>query len=162
MRNWPYAYALLDGEDSAVAGKVAVAPVPGQPGGAPSAALGGSTLAINAFSDQPDEAYALIAFLLEPGQMIERAAVAGQFPPRPALYDTPELGRALQIPLAEARRIIEAAVPRPVSPVYSQLSNILQVALHRALTRQQDPRPALREAAAEMRALLDRLQLGTS
>lgn len=163
MRNWPYAFALLDeAADSAVAGKVGVAPVPGQPGGRPTAALGGSTLAINAFSDQPDEAYRLMAFLLESEQMIERAAVAGQFPPRHALYDTSELAAALKIPTGEARRIIEAAVPRPVSPVYSQLSEILQVSLHRALTRQQQPRPALYEAAAAMRALLARLRLGTS
>ena len=163
MRNWPYAYALLeDRAESMVAGKFRVAPVPGQPGGAPSAALGGSTLAINAHSDQPDDAYALIQFLLEPEQMIERAEVAGQFPPRPALYATPELARALKIPPAEARRIIQAAVPRPVSPVYSQLSNILQVSLHRALTRQQEPTAALQDAAAGMRALLARLKLGVS
>ena len=110
MRNWPYAFALMDGAESAVAGRFAVAPMPGQAGGAPTAALGGSTLAINAFSDQPDDAYRLIAFLPQPAQMIERAEVAGQFPPRPALYDDPALADALRIPAAEARRIIEAAV----------------------------------------------------
>ncbi|HQZ37727.1 MAG TPA: ABC transporter substrate-binding protein [Vicinamibacterales bacterium] len=163
MRNWPYAYALLeDASESRVAGVVAVAPMPGAPGGAPTAALGGSTLAINAYSDQPDDAYRLIDFLLQPEQMLERAAVAGQFPPRQALYDTPELAGALDIPPSEARRIIEAAVPRPVSPVYSQLSEILQVSLHRALTRQQDPRPALEEAASAMRMLLARLELSPS
>jgi multiple sugar transport system substrate-binding protein len=160
MRNWPYAFALMDDAGSPVRGRFAVAPMPGQAGGAPTAALGGSTLAVNAFSDQPDDAYRLIAFLLEPAQMIERAQVAGQFPPRPALYDDPALAEALRIPVAEARRIIEAAVPRPVSPVYSQLSSILQVSLHRALTRQQEPREALHDAATEMRGLLHRLQLG--
>ncbi|MEZ5285219.1 MAG: ABC transporter substrate-binding protein [Vicinamibacterales bacterium] len=160
MRNWPYAYALVeDDTTSKVAGRVGVAPVPGQPGGRPTAALGGSTLAINAYSDQPDEAYALIAFLLQPDQMIERAAIAGQFPPRVSLYDTPELAAALRVPTDEARRIIEAAVPRPVSPVYSQLSELLQVSLHRALTRQQEPRAALDDAATAMRALLARVQL---
>jgi multiple sugar transport system substrate-binding protein len=162
MRNWPYAFALMDDAESAVAGRFAVAPVPGQAGRAPTAALGGSTLAVNAFSDQPDDAYRLIAFLLEPAQMVERAEVAGQFPPRPALYDDPALAAALKIPAAEARRIIEAAVSRPVSPVYSQLSSILQLSLHRALTRQQEPQEALHDAATEMRTLLERLQLGAS
>jgi multiple sugar transport system substrate-binding protein len=163
MRNWPYAYALMeDPGQSAVAGAFAVAPMPAQPGGAPTAALGGSTLAVNAFSDQPDDAFRLIEFLLQPQQVLERAEMAGQFPPRPSLYDGPALTRALKIPAAEARRIIEAAVPRPVSPVYSQLSTILQVSVHRALTRQQEPRAALAEAGAEMRALLARLKLGTS
>jgi multiple sugar transport system substrate-binding protein len=160
MRNWPYAYALLDADESQVAGRFAVAPLPGGPGGAPAAALGGSTLAINAYSDQPDDAYRLIEFLLQPQQMIERARIAGQFPPARALYDTAELAAALTVPAAEVRRIIDAAVARPVTPVYSQLSSILQVSVHRALTRQAEPRAALAEAAALIRALLARLQLG--
>jgi multiple sugar transport system substrate-binding protein len=161
MRNWPYAYALLqDRSTSAVAGRFAVAALPAGPGGVPTAALGGSQLAINAFSDQPDDAYLLIDFLLQPAQMLERARVAGQLPPRPALYDSDALAGALDFPPAEARRIIERAVPRPVTPVYSELSQILQVSLHRALTRQQDPGAALGDAAAAMRRLLARAQLG--
>jgi multiple sugar transport system substrate-binding protein len=162
MRNWPYAYALLDdAAESAVAGKFAVAPMPGAPGGTSAAALGGSTLAVNAFSDQPADAYRLIAFLLERPQMIERAREAGQFPPMPALYDDPALADALRIPALEARRIIQAAVPRPVTPVYSQLSSMLQVSLHRALSGQQEPRAALDEAAAQMRTLLRRVRLAS-
>jgi multiple sugar transport system substrate-binding protein len=163
MRNWPYAHALLsDRDESQVASRFAVAPMPGGEGGMPAAALGGSTLAINAYSDQPDEAYRLIEFLLQPQQMIERARVAGQFPPAHALYGTASLDAALTVPAADARRIIEAAVPRPATPVYSQLSSILQVSVHRALTRQQEPRAALREAAAAIRDLLARLQLQPS
>jgi ABC-type glycerol-3-phosphate transport system substrate-binding protein len=162
MRNWPYAFALLaDGEGSAVANHFAVTTMPAQPGGVPTATLGGSTLAVNAFSDQPEEAYQLIAFLLEPEQMMERARVAGQFPSRAALYDDPALTDALGIPADDARRVIAAATPRPVSPVYSQLSAILQVSLHRALTRQQEPAAALAEAAAAMRTLLESVRLSS-
>lgn len=161
MRNWPYASALLaQKDDSAVAGRFAVAPLPGTPAGQPTAALGGSALAVNAHSDQPAEARALIAFLLEPEQMIERARSVGQFPPRPALYDDPALAEALGIPPAEARRIIETARPRPVTPVYTELSAILQVAVHGVLTRQEEPRPALQRAAARMRDLLASTGLG--
>ncbi|HVG87078.1 MAG TPA: ABC transporter substrate-binding protein, partial [Vicinamibacterales bacterium] len=74
MRNWPYANALLAQADgSAVAGRFGVAPMPAGPGGPSTSALGGSALAINAHSDQPAEAYALIDFLLQPAQMLERA-----------------------------------------------------------------------------------------
>ena len=92
--------------------------------------------------------------------MLERAEGVGQFPTRPALYDDPALARALAIPPAQARAVIEHAVPRPVTPVYTQLSDILQVYLHRALTRQQEPAAALGHAAAEMQVLLDRAGLG--
>ena len=161
MRNWPYAYALLrDRSQSSVAERFAVTTMPAGPGGRATAALGGSALAINAYSDQPVAAYQLIDYLLHPDQMIERARVAGQYPTRPALYQTRELAEALTIPPADALKIIERAVARPVTPVYRQLSEILQISLHRALTRQQEPRAALQDAAAAMRALLAKVKLG--
>lgn len=160
MRNWPYAYSLLaDAAQSSVAGRFAVAAMPAAAGGAPAAALGGAVLAVNAHSELPDEAYRLIEFLLQPEQMIERAAIAGQFPPRRSLYETGALEKALTIPAADAMRVIQHAVARPATPVYSQLSEILQVALHRALTQQQEPREALHGAAAGMRTLLARVRL---
>jgi ABC-type glycerol-3-phosphate transport system substrate-binding protein len=57
--------------------------------------------------------------------------------------------------------VLEAAVPRPATPVYSELSEILQVRIHRALTGQQLPAAALQDAAREMRALLARAGLST-
>ena len=160
MRNWPYAYPLMqDSGASRVAGRFAVAPMPAAQGGAPTAALGGGQLAINAHSRHPDEAYELVAFLLAPEQMLERARVVGQYPSRPDLYGNPALAGALPIPPADARRIIEAATPRPVTPVYTQLSEILQIHLHRALTRQAEPADALESAARAMEALLDRTGL---
>jgi multiple sugar transport system substrate-binding protein len=92
--------------------------------------------------------------------MLERARVAGQYPTRPALYETAALADALEIPVDEAFAVIQRATPRPVTPVYSQLSDILQISIHRVLTRQQEPGPALREAAAAMRTLLARAGLG--
>jgi multiple sugar transport system substrate-binding protein len=160
MRNWPYAVPLLsDARQSRVAGRFAVAPMPAAPGGTSTAALGGSQLAINARSEQPDNAYALIRFLLEPAQMIERAGVVGQYPSRPALYDDEAVRAALPIPSTEALAIVERAVARPATPVYSELSSILQVHLHRALTVQVEVREALETAATEMRALLARARL---
>ena len=160
MRNWPYAYSLLqDAAASKVAGRFAVASLPAGNGGIPAAALGGAQLAINAFSDQPDAAYHLIDFLLQPEQMIERVRVAGQFPPWPSLYASAQVAEALDIPPDTARAIVTRAVPRPVTPVYSELSEILQVALHRALTRQQEPDAALRDAAGSMRQVLAKAKL---
>jgi multiple sugar transport system substrate-binding protein len=160
MRNWPYAVALLnDASQSTVAGRFGVAPMPAGPGGRPTAALGGSQLAVNARSPHPELAYALMEFLLAPEQMLERARLAGQYPSRRAMYDQPELAEVLELPPAEVRRIIEAATPRPATPVYSELSESLQIHLHRALSGQERPRDALSLAAAEMRRLLGRAGL---
>ncbi|MGH6690099.1 MAG: ABC transporter substrate-binding protein [Gemmatimonadales bacterium] len=161
MRNWPYAYGLMqDSSESRVAGRFSVAPMPAGPGGSPTAALGGAQLAINRRTEHPEAAWAVIEFLTRPEQMLERARVVGQFPPRVALYDSPQLAADLGIPPATARRVIEYAVPRPVTPVYNQLSEILQIHLHRALTRQSEPASALAQAQGEMQRLLDRAGLG--
>jgi multiple sugar transport system substrate-binding protein len=160
MRNWPYAFALMqDSEQSQVAGKYAVTVMPASASGSPTAALGGSQLAINARTRHPEAAYRVIEFMTRPEQMLERARVAGQYPARQSVYDNPELARALPIPVADVRRIIRSATPRPVTPVYTELSGILQIALHRALTHQAEPRPALENAARQMRELLDRVGL---
>jgi multiple sugar transport system substrate-binding protein len=162
MRNWPYAYPLMqDTAESRVAGKFSVAPMPAGPGGSPTAAVGGAQLAINRRSEHPEAAWALINFLTQPEQMRERATVVGQFPTRTAVYDDPELASGLAIQPATVRRIIEYGVPRPVTPIYTQLSEILQIHLHRALTRQSEPAEALARAQTEMQRLLNRAGLGT-
>ncbi|MEQ1911603.1 MAG: ABC transporter substrate-binding protein, partial [Vicinamibacterales bacterium] len=137
MRNWPYAAPLLgDSSKSRVAGRFAVASMPSAPGGVASATLGGSQLAINARSRHPESAFALIEFLTAPEQMIERMREVGQYPSRPGLYDTRALSDVSTLPPLTMRSIIERAVPRPVTPVYMQLSEILQGRLHGALTGQ--------------------------
>jgi multiple sugar transport system substrate-binding protein len=157
MRNWPYAYAMMqDPAQSRVAGRFAVAPMPATPAGHPTAALGGAQLAINARSKHPDAAFTVIRFLTQPEQMLERARLIGQFPARQALYQGRDLEQALAIPAAQACEIIAHAVPRPVTPAYAELSALLQIQLHRALTGQSEPAVALREAAAQMRTLLKR------
>jgi ABC-type glycerol-3-phosphate transport system substrate-binding protein len=162
MRNWPYAYPLMqDTAESRVAGKFSVAPMPAGAGGSPTAAVGGAQLAINRRSEHPEAAWALIDFLTQPEQMRERATVVGQFPTRTAVYDDPELASGLAVEPATVRRIIEYGVPRPVTPIYTQLSEILQIQLHRALTRQTEPAEALARAQAEMQRLLNRAGLGT-
>lgn len=161
MRNWPYAVApMQDSTQSRVAGRFAVAPMPAGPGGRHTAAFGGAQLAINGFSPEAAAAWRVIEYLTRPEQMLERARVVGQFPTRTAVYDDPALADALSIPPAQARAIVEAAVPRPVTPVYTQLSEILQIQLHRALSLQVEPAAALSRAAFEMQELLDRAGLG--
>ena len=136
MRNWPYAAALLQGEQ---AFKWAVSPMPHEPtlGGRATATLGGGALAINARTTHIREAEALVAFLTSKEALLQRARIAGHYPPRPSLYvrtGANDLAAALAIDIDAARTIIDSATPRPVTPIYTELSSILQVQLHRALT----------------------------
>lgn len=148
MRNWPYAVAAMrDAKESRVAGRFAIAPMPAAPGGRAAATLGGAPLAINAWSEQPELAYRLIAFLTAPEQMRERTRVVGQYPARLSLYR--------DAALADALPVVEAAVARPATPVWAELSSELQIGLHRALTGEAEPRDALEAAAARMQHVLD-------
>jgi multiple sugar transport system substrate-binding protein len=157
LRNWPYAYPLLDRPgESRVAGRFAIAPMPAAPGGEPTAALGGAQLAINAHSRHPKAAWRLIAELTSPARMLERAQVVGQYPARRSLYSDPRLAEALAADPAQVLNIVERARPRPVTPVYTELSEILQIHLHRALAGQTEPKPALVQAAREMERVLAR------
>jgi multiple sugar transport system substrate-binding protein len=160
MRNWPYAWSLVNAPgESRVAGKIGIAPFPPADGGNAAATLGGAQLAVNAFSDQRELAFALIDYLTAPEQMLERARVAAQLPSRRSLYGSDALASVLPLPLTEIRSALDAAIPRPVTPVYSELSELLQVHVHRALTGQQDPAAALRLAARDIRVLLSRAGL---
>jgi multiple sugar transport system substrate-binding protein len=162
MRNWPYAWALLQNRtESHVAGRFSVAPFPAGEGGRPTAALGGAQLAINRRTADPALAWALVDYLTAPAQMLERAQLAAQLPARASLYDTDALARILPLPAGLVQEVLEVAEPRPVTPVYAELSEILQIRLHRALSGQQSPETALRDAAREMRALLERTGLGS-
>lgn len=155
MRNWPYAYPLLQqADESKVAGTIAVAPMPAGPGGEPTATLGGAHLAINARTRHPDAAWKLVEFLTAPEQLVERARIAGQYPPRPALYRSGELEGLLPIPPADALAVIEHATPRPITPVYAELSAALQVHLHRALGEQVSVEAAITAAAADISDVL--------
>ena len=156
MRNWPYAVTIMNvPKDSRVAGKFAVAPMPRASGGVSTATLGGSALAINAFTEHPDAAWKLVDFLCAPDQMLERSRLGG-YPPRRALYDDPRLAGVIPIPVALARSIVERAAARPATPIYSQLSELLQIDLHRALSGQVAPDQALHEAARAMNALVEK------
>ena len=43
-----------------------------------------------------------------------------------------------------------------MTPIYTELSEILQIELHRALVRQAEPREALDAAAAKINVLIER------
>ena len=93
-------------------------------------------------------------YLTAPAQQLERAAATGDYPTRKALFDDPRLASALAVPLDQVRTAIESAVPRPVTPIYTELSGLLQIQLHSALTGQASPADALHEAARQMNGVI--------
>ncbi len=151
MRNWPYAYALGNAADSAVAGRFDVVPLPrGAEGTGSVATLGGWNAAVSAYSREPEAATELVLFLTSEAIQKDRAIRYSFLPTIAALYDDPEIAAAQ--PLIPAwREVLANAVPRPSAPTgvhYSQVSQEIWTAAHNTI--------AGRGTAAENLAELER------
>jgi multiple sugar transport system substrate-binding protein len=157
MRNWPYAYALMEQPGSPVKGKFALLPPLHGPKERPVAVLGGGALAVNALSRHPQEAMQLLRFLLKPENLRDRALALGMLPPLKSLYADPALTAKFPF-LKSLKEVLFTARPRPITPLYSLISDILRLHFSRALTQQEPPEEALRRGQAEIAALLARFQ----
>ena len=155
MRNWPYACTVMNEPGSPVKGKFALLPPPHGPRGRSTSAFGGGVLGINAFSRHPQAAWELLRFLLAPDNLKERSLALGFLPPLKSLYHDPDLMAAFPY-LQDLRQVFFSARPRPNSPLYSFISDILRIHLSRALTRQEEPAEALRLAQARILQVLQR------
>ncbi len=136
MRNWPYAWSLLQADDSPVRGKVAVAPLPkGGPEGQHSATLGGWQLAVSKYSDQQEAAIEFVKFLTSEAEQKRRATEASFAPTIKTLYDDPDVLAANPF-FAQLGEVLEGAVARPSSLTgthYVQISTRFWEAVHATL-----------------------------
>ena len=124
MRNWPYAYSLSEGADSAVAGKFAVEPLPaGANGGQSAACLGGWNLAVSKYSRHEKEAIDLVKFLTSKTAQKERAIGGTRLPTIPALYKDADVLQKQPI-IGQWESIVTKAVPRPSAPTKSQYNEV--------------------------------------
>ncbi|MCC6965794.1 MAG: ABC transporter substrate-binding protein [Nitrospira sp.] len=132
-RNWPYAWELANNRArSTIVGQVGVAPLPGFTPGRTAAALGGWLYGISAYSQHPDEAWRLIEFLSSHAMQKKFSREAGIAPSRETLFSDPDiLARSPQ--LRNQLAVLQAATPRPRSPVYPAISHWLQRYFSRAL-----------------------------
>jgi multiple sugar transport system substrate-binding protein len=143
MRNWPYAYAL--GKDSKIADKFDISTFPGYKGNEGAGVLGGYNLAISAYSKNPEGSLAFIEYATEPEQQKIMATEASLPPTVTEVYDDPAVKKAMPF-AAELRDAIDQAQPRPVSPVYPQISEAIFNNVFAALQGDMSPD----EAASKM------------
>ncbi len=153
IRNWPYQWNLgNDPENSKIAGKFAIAPLP--KGDARSAAtLGGWVSMINKNSKNPDAAWELLKFMNgAEGQKIS-AMDGGLSPTYLPLYNDADV--IAKNPHFGDKGFVDglkAAVPRPVSPIYPKLSEVMQIEISKALAGEQTAEQAVKNMDAQMKA----------
>jgi len=154
MRNWPYAWKELQKPGSAVAGKVAITTMVAEPGQSPAATQGSWGLSVLRGSAHPAEAVAVLQALTGEDSQRRLARDWGYTPTLASLFDDPELRAALPL-LPALRQALEVAALRPITPVYAQLSDILQRQLSDAITGGLPPEAAMGRAGRSSRAVLD-------
>lgn len=148
MRNWPYAWALLNSDGSAVKGKVGMAPLPsGEKKGPRAATLGGWSLAVSAYSKAPKEAVDLVRYLTSAEEQ-KRRAIEGSFnPTRFALYDDKEV-LAKNPHLKDLKAVFLNAVPRPAGKTgakYNRVSADFWNAVHQTISGTEKAGPSLKK-----------------
>jgi len=149
MRNWPYAWAESQHPSSPVRGKIAVSTLPstsqsGEPG---AGTLGGWQLAINERSPpaRREAALALIARLTSLDANIEMAVHYARNPPRAAAYEDARLKERAPY-IASLLPMVRQARPRPVTPYYAMVTDVLQSEISAAVSGLRSPEKALARA----------------
>ncbi|MCE7793509.1 ABC transporter substrate-binding protein [Salipaludibacillus sp. CUR1] len=154
-RNWPYMQAMTEDEDqSQVQGNVEFALLPAGDAGS-AAGLGGWMTMINRNSENPEEAWEFVKFMTGPeGQKIT-AIDGGSAPTLRDLYEDEEVRDAAPL-FADEEFVatLENAVPRPVSPIYPQISDIMQIELSRALAGEISAEEAAENMESEIESAL--------
>lgn len=153
IRNWPYQWALgNDEKQSKIVGKLAMAPLP--KGDKRSAAcLGGWMAMINKNTKNPEAAWEFLKFMTgAEGQKIS-AIEGGLAPTYIPLYDDKDVvAKNPHFGDKGFQEGLKAAVPRPVSPIYPKLSEIMQIEISKVLAGQQSVEDAVKIMDEKMKA----------
>jgi trehalose/maltose transport system substrate-binding protein len=152
MRNWPYAYAL--GKESSIADDFDIATFPGFAGNEGAGVVGGYNLGISAYSDNPEGSLAFAEFLVTP--QVQKQAMEATLPATVTeVYKDPKVRKAL--PFApELLKAVEQAEARPVSPVYTQISQAIYDNVFEVLNGRTSPDEAVSAMNSEIEEALQR------
>ncbi|PHK96503.1 ABC transporter substrate-binding protein [Pseudoroseomonas rhizosphaerae] len=155
MRNWPYAWALAEGPDSPVRGKVGITGLPHGTEGRQTGVLGGWNLGVSRYSRHPEAAAALVMHLTGAAEQKRRAVVAAYNPTRPALYEDEEVIAANPF-FRALYGTFSNAVARPSRATgtrYNRASHAFWSRVHAVLSGQQQAAPALEALRHDLRRL---------
>ncbi len=133
MRNWPYAWAELQKEDSAVRGKVGITTMVSLPGVKSSSTLGSWGFSIMEKSTQKDSSAKVIEYLTSVKSQEELFLNFGYTPTNIKLFKDSELIHQSEI-IMDLYNALNLTVSRPQLPLYAQFSDVIQRELSAILT----------------------------
>lgn len=158
MRNWPYAFALGNAEDSVIKDKFAVVPLPkGGDDGQNADTLGGWQMAVSKYSDDVDAAAEVAVCMTSYEAQKFRATLGSSLPTIGALYSdedvlaaNPFFGQLFDV-------FNGGAVARPSTVTgedYNQVSTIYFTEVNKVLTGQQTGQQAVEAIESQLQGLL--------
>ena len=153
LRNWPYAWNIFERDDSPIKGKVGISTLPSFSGGKSASTLGGWQLGVNRYSEYPEAAEKLIKFLTSPEAQKTLALAIGYKPTRKSLYNDKELIREQPF-VVSLYEVFMKARPRPVSPYYMNITQMLQPEFSAAISGIKTPEDALNSAHNQIEHIL--------
>jgi len=153
LRNWPYAWNIFQAEGSLVQGKIGVSRLPAAPGYEFASTLGGWQLGVNSKARHPEAAEKLIKFLTAPRIQKRLALTIGYKPTRKSLYDDVELLDAQPF-FGMLYDVFTHARPRPPSPDYMRITQILQPEFSAVVAGIKSPTEALEDAQEQLTRVL--------
>ncbi len=152
MRNWPYAWSLAQSEASEVRDKVGVVKLPSAEGQTSAATLGGWNLAVSRYTENPELAADLVAFLTGEAEQKRRAIEGAYNPTLAALYEDEEVLAAVPF-FGTLYDTFTNAVARPSAPTgdnYGRVSNSFFNAVHQVLSGDQSGAEAVSQVDSEL------------
>ena len=151
QRNWPYAYAT--GKKNKDAPDFEVVAFPEFEGAGKAGILGGHNDVISVYGKNPGGALKVLDFLSSEEEAVTLASEFSLPPAIASAYDDPAVKKALPFS-AELKQAISQAKPRPVSPVYPQISAAIYKNVNEALSGAVSPEEALKKGQTQMEQAL--------
>lgn len=151
--NWSYAWAQFQGAESAVKDKVGVVKLPAVKGGQAASCLGGWEWGVSAYSNNKTEAQKFVQFASSPEVSEFMAVNASLLPAFSEVYNDPDVTKAVPW-FANARAVVETAKARPVTPRYSEVSEIIRTTVNGVLAGQMTPEQGAEQMEGRLRRVL--------
>ena len=151
---WGYVWNRTQNDaDSNIKGKVGVIPLPGFTADKAATCIGGWQVAVTAFSKNKDAAVKFARYLSSPEVSKMQAILASHMPVFPEVYNDPEV-LAANPWFKDALAVVQTAQSRPVSPRYTEVSEIIRTNMNAFLAGTKTGDAALADMTAKLGPIL--------
>jgi len=153
MRNWPYAWRVLNAPNSKLKGKIGIAPLFHAKNSTSHSTLGGWGLGIASKTKYPDLAWKFIEFVTSEEAQKIIYKYQGALPSLKKLYFDPEIFKD-NPQILKFYQILKNAKPRPVHSEYPRISDIIQIHTSAVLSGIETPEEAVKEMEKSINSIV--------